>query len=319
MRKADAREIDARAALWAARIDAGPLSPERESELQAWLACDVRHPGAFARMRAVALITERARALGPEFIPASSPPVIGRRSVLLQGGAIAATALIGSVAWTRFQRASRFATTKGETKVIALKDGSVMTLNTSSEVVVSYSAKRRSVELTRGEVLFSVSKNQSRPFIVAAGDTRVTVVGTSFSVQHLDTKPVQVLVQEGVVEVSKPALPYIRPIRLSANMRAVAQYAQSRITTQVVAPTELHRALAWQDGKIAFEDQTLAQAATEFARYSDIKIIIADSDLAKEEISGLYRANDPVGFAETVAISLNAKISIEEGEVRLSR
>ncbi len=55
-----------------------------------------------------------------------------------------------------------------------------------------------------------------------------------------------------------------------------------------------------------------------FPRYSDIRIVIDDPELAHEEIAGLFRANDPVGFAETIAISLNAHARVGEGEVRLT-
>ena len=77
--------------------------------------------------------------------------------------------------------------------------------------------------------------------------------------------------------------------------------------------------MAWQNGQIAFEGETLAQAAAEFARYSDTRIVIDDPALAKEEIAGLFKATDPVGFAQTIAISLNAHARIGEGEVRLTR
>jgi transmembrane sensor len=94
---------------------------------------------------------------------------------------------------------------------------------------------------------------------------------------------------------------------------------EKTIDAHPVAKAQLHRELAWQDGRIAFEGQTLAQAVKEFARYSDTKIVIDDPELAKEEIAGLFKANDPVGFAETIAMSLNAHTHIDEGEVRLTR
>ena len=63
----------------------------------------------------------------------------------------------------------------------------------------------------------------------------------------------------------------------------------------------------------------LAQAAAEFSRYSDTRIVIEDPALGREEIAGLFKATDPVGFANTIAISLNAHVRVAEGEVRLTR
>ena len=315
-----AREIDAEAADWVARVDRGTLAAEQEQAFQAWISGDPRCLGAYGRMRAVALATERARALGPDFNPAQFTPPESRRTVLRAAGAIAATLLVGSAGgWRLLHNRGRYRTQKGETKVVALKDGSVVTLNTDTEIAVNFSDKLRGVELVRGEALFDVAKNKARPFVVAAGDTSVRVVGTSFTVTRLEAAPIRVLVREGIVEVFKPLLIDAQPVRISAGTRAVAPLATSDVQAKVVPAAELHREMAWQDGHIAFEGQTLAQAAGEFARYSDTRIVIDDPGLAHEEIAGLFRANDPVGFAHTVAVSLNARVHVEEGQVRLSR
>lgn len=322
MAKKTAHLIDAEAAGWAARIDRGPLEPAEERQFQTWLGEDVRCTGAYARVRALALTSERARALGPDFDPAAfaDAPMMPRRTVLQLGGGIAAAALIAVTGtWAVLRHRGRFATGKGETKVVALKDGSVVTLNTASEIQVNYSEAQRSVELVRGEALFDVAKNRARPFVVAAGDTSVRVVGTSFTVRRLDETPVQVLVREGIVEVFKPAAD-AAPVRITANNMAVAAPdGGSSISAMAVPAAQVQRQLAWQNGQLAFEGETLAQAVQEFARYSDTRIVIEDPSLAKEEIAGLFKATDPVGFAQTIAISLNAHAQVGEGEVRLTR
>jgi len=316
-----ASEIDAAAADWAARHDRGPLSPEDAQQFHDWLDGDVRCPGAYGRMRALALTTERARALGPDFDPADFAAAAAptRRRALRMGGAVAAALLVGvGGAWLTLRRRGRFATGKGETKVVALKDGSVVTLNTASEIRVRYSDELRSVELVRGEALFEVARNKARPFLVAAGDTHVRVVGTAFTVRHLDTSPVQVLVREGIVDVFKPA-GGAAPVRITANNIAEAPGGEAAIVAHPLPTAQVHRQMAWQSGQIAFEGETLAQAAAEFSRYSDTRIVVDDPVLAREEIAGLFKATDPVGFAKTIAISLNARASIGEGEVRLTR
>lgn len=323
MAKKTAHLIDVEAAGWAARIDRGPLEPAQERQFHLWLHEDVRCAGAYARMRALALTSERARALGPDFDPAAfqaPAPFMARRTVLQLGGALAASALIAVTGtWAVLRHRGRFSTGKGETKVVALKDGSVVTLNTASEIQVNYSDAIRAVELIRGEALFDVAKNKARPFVVAAGDTNVRVVGTSFTVRHLDAAPVQVLVREGIVEVFKPAADTV-PVRVTANNMAVAAPdGGSSISAMAVPVAQVHRQLAWQNGQLAFEGETLAQAVQEFSRYSDTRIVIDDPALAKEEIAGLFKATDPIGFARTIALSLNARATIGEGEVRLTR
>ena len=325
MSRKTALEIDAEAAQWAARMDRALLEPGQEAQFRAWLDQDSRCLGAFGRMRAIALTSERARALGPDFDPTAFHPQdsvlasFSRRRMLQLGGAVAATLLVGvGGSWQWLRQRGRFSTGKGETKVVALKDGSVVTLNTASEIQVNYTEAMRIVELVQGEALFDVAKNKSRPFVVRAGDTNVRAVGTSFTVRHLDAAPVQVLVREGVVEVSKPATG-TAPVRIAANSMAEATQDAATIQARAVPVAQLHRQLAWQKGQIAFEGETLAEAATEFARYSDTRIVIDDPALAREEIAGLFKATDPIGFAQTIALSLNAHASIGEVEVRLAR
>ena len=321
MVKKTAHLIDTEAAQWAARIDRGPLEPAQERMFHIWLNEDVRSAGAYARMRALSLTTQRARALGPDFDPSAFAPrpAMARRTMLQLGGALAASALIAVAGtWAGLRHRGRFSTGKGATKVIALKDGSVVTLNTASEIQVNYSDALRAVELIRGEALFDVARNKARPFVVAAGDTSVRVVGTSFTVRHLDATPVQVLVREGTVEVFKPEVDSA-PVRITANNMAVAAADGDAIAASAVPAAQVHRQLAWQSGQLAFEGETLAQAAQEFSRYSDTRIVIDDPALAKEEIAGLFKATDPIGFAQTIAVSLNAHATIGEGEVRLTR
>jgi transmembrane sensor len=320
MTQKTAHEIDMEAAGWAARLDRGALSEEEETRFQAWIDGDPRRLGAFGRMRALALASEKARALGPHFdaAPMDEPGSVPRRQLLKRGGMIAAGLVLAASAGAALLRpaSQRHATAKGETRVVALSDGSVVTLNTQSELAVQFTGTMRKVSLRRGEALFDVAKNAQRPFIVDAGDTQIRVVGTSFLVRRFDAAPVEVLVREGIVEVLRPQMAQ-SAVRLLANGRAVADHAD--IATASLAPADLHRALAWKDGLLAFEGQRLAEAAAEFARYSDTRIVIDDEGLAREEIAGLFRATDPIGFARTVAVSLKARIVIGDNEVRLTR
>jgi transmembrane sensor len=322
-KRTPSRQVDDIAADWAAKIDGRPLSNEEEVALEAWLAVDPRHLGAYAKARAVALHTDRARALGVNFDPATFAPrpvLRPSRRVMLMGGAAAAAATVALVTGTTFYLRSveGVATGLGETRVVSLEDGSVVTLNTQSEIEVRYTAERRGIVLVQGEALFDVAKNKNRPFVVEAGDTQVRAVGTSFTVERLPGGPVQVLVREGVVEVKRPGVPVAPAVRVAANTRAIAP-SNAAIAAFAVAPSEVSRALAWREGRLAFEGSTLRDAAASFARYSDTQIVIDDPAVASETITGLFVSNDPVGFARAVALSLNLRVQVGEGQVRLSR
>lgn len=326
MTQQTAQEIDQEAADWAAKVDRG-LSAEEQSRLDLWLTGDLRRLGAYGRIRAVALQTERVAALGPVHSPHDfgwrDAATLSRRKLLGGGGAIAAgLAAFGFAGWAWLRR-GHFQTRKGEVRQMALQDGSVVTLNTASRVAMRLSAERREFSLLEGEVLFDVAKDRSRPFIVTAGDTQIRVLGTSFIVRALPGEPVQVLVREGVVDVRRTDRETLPPRRLLANMRAVSPMempddGHPMIAVDAVPEAEVRRALAWRDGHIDFEGETLGQAVTEFTRYTDTRIVVAPA-LAREQIAGLYQINDPVGFARAVAASLRATAEISDGEIRLSQ
>lgn len=318
-----AEDIDRKAAEWAAKADRG-LSPAEEASLQRWVDQDPRRLGAYGRMRAIALHTERVGALGPRILgaPPASRLAPSRRAFVLGGSGIAA-GVAGAIGLGLTQRGRRYETRKGEVRQIALGDGSAMTLNTASIAITRFSRTRREVRLLAGEALFEVARDVARPFYLLAGPVTLQSPGGSFNVSALPRQAVKVLVREGVAELTGSS-DGGSPIRLVDHMRAIADetpaqdVAHAGMAIAQVSDSDLQRDLAWRDGRIAFEGQTLAQAASEFGRYSDVRIIVDDPRLAGEEIAGLYQANDPVGFAKAIAASLGAQARVADGEVRIT-
>jgi ferric-dicitrate binding protein FerR (iron transport regulator) len=97
-----------------------------------------------------------------------------------------------------------YATALGEQRSIQFEDGSTVELNSRSKIRVTYSKQERNVELIKGQALFHVAHDVSRPFIVAVGATRVRAVGTQFDVYRKSNGTV-VTVVEGRVAVYSAA------------------------------------------------------------------------------------------------------------------
>lgn len=320
-----AQEIEATAGEWVARADGG-LTNEDTRALETWLQEDPRHHGAFMRLRGIALHTERARALGVQFDPHRFAPAEllsvranARRSAWWLAGAAVAACVLIALLLPVLEMGDRYDTRRGEMRVVPLADGSTMTLNTASRVLIAYEAAQRRVKLIEGEALFEVAKDPTRPFVVEAGSATVRALGTSFTVSRLRDRPVQVIVRDGLVEVRQDDR--APPVRMAANTRAlVPQKVQRNVPQpQHLAPEVVNRELAWRDGQLAFESEPLALAAAAFERYSATRIVIEDAHIARREITGLFTANDPVGFARAAAASLGLQAEIGEEEVRLRR
>ena len=312
--------VDQVAAEWVARLDAGTLAPGAEAELDRWLAQDPRHAGAFARARAVFAQADRAAALGDGYDPDryAPRPTARRRAWPVAWAAAAALALaVGAAAWLLPPRGDDYRTALGEVRRLPLADGSVMTLNTASRAQVDLSDGLRRVRLLEGEALFDVARDPARPFLVEVGDARVRVLGTSFILRHVAGGAVEVMVREGHVQLEQPG-GGIEPLSLTASMKAVAGPG-STARVERVEDAALTRHLTWRDGMIAFDGDSLADAAREFARYSPVRIVIDDPEVAGMEVVGLYASGDPAGFADAVALGLGLAAHRSGNEVHLTR
>lgn len=312
------RCIDEQAADWIARLDRGELSREEEAALEAWLQGDPRRRGALLRADALSMMSESARALGPQFDPQrfakadaeqaeALPRTLSRRRVLAwtgAGGAFAAAAVALGVS---MPAAGAIRTGLGEMRLVTLDDGSTVMLNTQTSVRVRYGERERRVELLDGEAYFTVVRDV-RPFVVEAGDARLRSVQATFRVRKLAAQPLDVLVDRGGVLLDRSGMP--APVAMRPNTRLAVPAAAGATLPAVepVSPDLLSRELAWREGKIAFEGERLDQAAAAFARYSNTRIEIADPALAREPVTGLFAASDPAGFAHATASIFGARV-----------
>ncbi|MDG2520441.1 FecR domain-containing protein [Caulobacter segnis] len=303
------RSIDAAAADWAARLDRAPLDDEQKAALEAWLTGDARRPGALLRANAVAMGSRSAAAFGADYDPArfGGAPNAGlsRRRLLTGGLAAAGVAGASAVLMVGVQAPRAYATERGEMRLVPLGEGSTVLLNTDTRVKVRDDRGARKVALLQGEAYFTVA-DRSRPLTVDAGPASITSQGGAFRVRRLAGAPVEILVNEG--EAATPARG--SDLKLGPQTRLLLDRAEPRPVQ--VGPDEIIRDLAWREGKIAFQGETLETAARAFSRYSDPRIVITDEALAREPITGLFAANDPVGFSRAVASVFGAKV-VERG------
>lgn len=307
-------KIDATAAEWVAREDAGPLSSEQSAALAAWLAADSRHLGAYGRMHAIMMRTDRI------YRGASVDADENQRAEGARGrtwgmrllAMAASLTLVAGVAWFAMERkAGVHATRVGEVAHVSLEDGSEITLNTDSRVRVRYEQGRRGIELLRGEAMFDVAKDPQRPFVVNAGGTQVIAVGTSFTVKRSSAQ-VDVLVREGIVQVQeqKQELRLLRGDKVRLATRAAP-------VLRKVDDAEVRRELAWRNGMIAFSGQTLQEVTQEFARYNRLRIRLADPGIADLEVVGMFSATDPIGFSRAAAQSMQLDMALGDDEIVL--
>lgn len=88
-------------------------------------------------------------------------------------------------------------------KMIGLPDGSTVTLNAFSQLRIApdYNTNNRRIYLD-GEAFFKVKEDPRRPFVVIAGNSATTVLGTSFKIRNYKSdKHCSVMLDAGKVSV----------------------------------------------------------------------------------------------------------------------
>jgi transmembrane sensor len=304
----DTQRIDTEAAEWAVRMSLRPFAMDEQAELDQWLAVNERHRGALLRARAAWSDVDRLAALTGR--PSAEPSAATQEKPVRQhfwrsAAAVAAILLVGAV-WSLWPADKRYATPIGGLNNVLLADGSHVTLNTDTRIRVVLRDHERRIELDKGEALFQVAKDPSRPFVVRAGSVSVRAIGTAFSVRTLDHR-IDVTVTEGLVELTEDgagAGPLIR--RIAANERA-SVIEKHQVEVQKLAQEEAQRQIAWRTGTADFAGGSLAEAVAEINRHNVRQIVIDDPALAHRPVVGVFRANDSEGFAATVATALDAE------------
>jgi transmembrane sensor len=318
---APGEDIEARAADWLATLDRPDEPAAVHAAFEAWCRADPRHLASYLRLLEVwnrldalnaafpALADVRTVAASLPDWPGSAPGRSPLRRHLFVALALAAVLLVIVVglAWWQWSRpfgleigGQHYLTALGGFEQIKLSDGSVVELNTNSELRVRLRKSRREITLLRGEATFEVAPDTARPFIVVAGNMAVRAVGTVFNVEE-DDKRVEVLVTKGVVAVGPPREVVARrgaPAMVDAGEMAIA--ASSIIKVESVNEDEIARRLAWHQGMLEFDGQSLAEVAAQFNRYNERKLVIADPVVGRVRIGGYFRATDVSAFVHVL-------------------
>ncbi len=347
-------QIEQQAAEWLIKLDGDtPLTDADKQALKAWMAQSPAHTYELESLGAFwsdLSLTELN-------VPVTKPKPANWLStprMALAASLLAVTVLLQQLLAAPAFDASNgsYATAIGKQITIPLVDGSVVRLNTNSQIEVDYSATHRNIRLVQGEAHFEVAKNKNKPFRVYAGEGRVQAIGTAFTV-YLRQADVDVLVTEGKVELAAQtrepptktppaktttapttttqqpeyylAVPVEKLGLLTAGQGATIVVAQDnqqqapKREVRLMDADTLKQKDAWRQGLLLFTGDSLEEVVAEIGRYTPVAIEIIDPALKKIRIGGQFRVGDLSGMFEVLETNFGLSITrLDNNRIQIS-
>jgi len=350
----DRKVIEEEAGEWLIKLDGDNVpSTEELASLREWLS---RSPVHREQLASLANFWDKMNVLTELAVPLGHPrrsffenlrhtiPPIGRAAVVMV--AIIIGIGVSLTYWSRpdpfFSSNGLYATAVGQQQSTTLSDGSVVILNTNSQIKVDYGNDYRDIRLLQGEAHFTVVKDSRHPFQVYAGNGRVQAVGTAFSV-YLKADSIDVTVTEGKVALASFSRQNMsqstqrqtqgRDVQPSGSNEIVGgSFVEALVTIkagesatiwsggdvnndstinpiETVEATEMTKRLSWRDGVLTFTGDPLEEVVDEISRYTTISITITDPDIRAMRIGGRFSIGETDAMFDALEANFGLRVT----------
>lgn len=305
------QDIEADALDWFVRRTSGHWTDSQEHDFQAWLRVSPSHQAAYEKCAFHSETLDLAPKSSLDILRANlahdlkgepqaspkPPPELSRRRLLVPAFSVAAIALVaggvGYATWSgmndRVVFAQIFTTPRGKQQEATLPDGTKIRLDTATRLEVSYYRNRREVRMAEGQAVFSVQRDEAKPFTVVAGSIKVTVLGTRFSVRYTPSLPDEqgafVAVEEGKVKVESTMEPSTQPAFLTTAQQITVTGSGALGEVRSVPPNDF---APWRSNRLSFDNTRLDQVIAEMERYGDTRLVLQDPKVASVRVTGTF-------------------------------
>lgn len=190
---------------------------------------------------------------------------------------------------------------------IILPDNSIIILGKNSELKYpsKFKGNTRTIEFT-GEAYFDITSNQNKPFIIESEFTTAKVVGTAFNLRSFkkDTL-VKITVTEGLVSFKVK-----NDSEHAEVLVGIGEVGKLNVKTNTISK-ETNRDknfMAWQNGKLTFENEKLGTALKTLSIYYG-KTFTAIQDLDTTTFNGYFDSMSIKEAAEYMEMVLDVTIT----------
>lgn len=175
----------------------------------------------------------------------------------------------------------------GKSISVSLEDGSVIRLNSGSELTYPSSfggMYDRKVHLN-GEAFFEIKKNPIKPFIVQTDDMYTQVFGTIFNISaYKEDHKAEVVLIEGSVGVgdeksfNKEILTKLKPSQKVTNSK----------NSFVIVDVDVAPYISWVNGVFSFENEQMSDIIKKLERQFNVQIINENEMLGERRFTGMF-------------------------------
>ncbi|MBV1886819.1 MAG: FecR domain-containing protein [Parvibaculaceae bacterium] len=300
------------ASQWRIALKENPSSAPLQKRFEQWRDADDIHAQAWEEVCRITSLMKQMEPTRPRghhqnsnVVALKALSLVKRRPII--GSAIAACLALMFGVGLLSGAGSDYETGTKSLQVVALADGSVVTLAPNSAINVSYGKDQRVVELVKGKALFDVTANKQRPFVVQTDQLDVTVLGTSFEVQNADVfAATSVAVRHGKVRVEEK----VRPETGSeTQILRAGDWVSLRPTGEIASGTrDVSQIATWQNNILLAQGTSLEEVIAELDHYFTGVILVAGEELAHQPVTGVYQLDDPEAALLAIAVSHGAEI-----------
>lgn len=263
----------------------------------AWLEQSADHAAAYDHVMLAAEDGAAAQLSAPANDDDTLPVAGGRRWYVPAFAACLAFAAAAWV-WQGQGQMETYRTAPGETRTIALEDGSTIVMSGATQLAIDSSEPRHAL-LEHGQALFEIRHDESNPFTLEVGRARLVDAGTIFDVA-IRSERVSVGVSEGAV--------IFNPSAQNARVEPGEQLTFAVNGTDYdVDAIPLDQVGEWRNGRLTFRDASLGDVAADISRMAGMELTVADG-AEERRVSGSVTVdtlrNDPRTLGPLLGIRL---------------
>jgi ferric-dicitrate binding protein FerR (iron transport regulator) len=214
----------------------------------------------------------------------------------------------------RMPEFNEIVTDAAERAGIELADGSRVTLNAASKLIIPdrFSRDVREVEL-RGQAFFDIERDRSRPFHIKTGNAVVEVIGTSFDVRSYENEEeIQIVVKTGTVEV-RNAGDTDDHLIVNEGYRATVHTENGKLQMERFENEDSY--FSWMEDRIVFRNTRLKDVYAELERWYDVEFVITDDiqESLQEKFTANLKTRSVEEVLDVIRESMNVDYVVLEG------